>query len=162
CDRGVHHDRPGHRLDHAADRAQRRRHVVRPGRPASRGPRRRSPSRPGGAGPAGRARGPRGRRAAADARGPRMTALEGARAWVEAWKEGWERHDPGAVAARYAADCRFRCAPLRALEHGRAAALAYATRWFDEESRASFTFGEPIVGPAGRARAADWARPRAA
>jgi nuclear transport factor 2 (NTF2) superfamily protein len=80
-----------------------------------------------------------------------MTALEGARAWVEAWKEGWERHDPGAVAARYAPDCRFRSAPFRALEHGRAAALAYATRSFDEESRATFTFGEPIVGPDGRA-----------
>src|SRR4029079_15456492 len=128
CDRGVHHDRPGHRLDHAADRAQRRRHLVRPGRPASGGPRRRSPGRPG----------------AADARGPRMTALEGARAWVEAWKEGWERHDPGAVAARYAPDCRFRSAPFRALEHGRAAALAYATRSFEEEVRATVTLGAQI------------------
>ena len=91
-----------------------------------------------------------------------MTPLEGARAWVAAWQDGWTRHDPNVIAARYAPDCRFRSQPFRDLEHGRAAAQAYATHSFDEESRASFTFGEPIVGPDGRAaveyRAVIWPR----
>jgi hypothetical protein len=84
-----------------------------------------------------------------------MTGLDaieqGARAWVDAWKDGWARHDPEVIAARYAPDCRFRSEPFRALEHGRAAALAYATRSFAEERGARFTFGEPIVGGDGRA-----------
>jgi len=79
------------------------------------------------------------------------TTLDGARAWIEAWKDGWAHHDPAVVAARYAPDCRFRSWPFRDLEHGRAAPLAYATRSFDEESRASVTFGEPIIGADGRA-----------
>lgn len=91
-----------------------------------------------------------------------MTPLEGARAWVAAWKDGWARHDPHVIAARYTEDCRFRSEPFRELEHGRAAALAYATHSFDEESRATFTFGEPIVGADGRAaveyRAVIWPR----
>lgn len=80
-----------------------------------------------------------------------MTTLEGAQAWVEAWKDGWARHDPETIAVRYALDCRFRSEPFRDPEHGRAAALAYATRSFAEERSARFTFGEPIVGPDGRA-----------
>ena len=80
-----------------------------------------------------------------------MTNEQGARAWVEAWKDGWARHDPDAVAARYAEVCRFRSAPFRPLEQGRAAAPAYAARSFQEESRATFTFGEPMVGADGRA-----------
>ena len=79
------------------------------------------------------------------------TTLDGARAWIEAWKNGWARHDPDLIAARYAPDCRFRSQPFRDLEHGRGAARAYASRSFDEESRASFTFGEPIIGADGRA-----------
>jgi hypothetical protein len=80
-----------------------------------------------------------------------VTPLAGTLAWVEAWKDGWARHDPDVIAARYAEDCRFRSEPFRDLEHGRGATLAYATHSFDEESRASFTFGEPIVAPDGRA-----------
>lgn len=80
-----------------------------------------------------------------------MTPLEGARAWVAAWSDGWTHHDPDVIAARYAEDCRFRSQPFRALEHGRAAAHAYATRSFTEEDSARFTFGEPIVGSDGRA-----------
>jgi hypothetical protein len=80
-----------------------------------------------------------------------MTPLEGARAWVEAWKDGWARHDAGVIAARYAVDCRFRSEPFRSLEHGRAAPLAYASRSFEEEESATFTFGEPVVGADGRA-----------
>ncbi len=79
------------------------------------------------------------------------TTEQGARAWVEAWRDGWARHDPAVIAARYAPECRFRSQPFRDLEHGRGAALAYATRSFDEESRATFTFGEPIIGADGRA-----------
>jgi nuclear transport factor 2 (NTF2) superfamily protein len=80
-----------------------------------------------------------------------MDAERGAQAWMQAWKDGWARHDPEVIAARYAPDCRFRSQPFRGLEHGRAAVLAYATRSFGEESSADFTFGEPIVGPDGRA-----------
>lgn len=80
-----------------------------------------------------------------------MTPLEGAQAWVEAWKDGWARHDSEVIAARYAPDCRFRSQPFRTLEHRRGAVLAYAADSFDEEARAAFTFGEPIVGADGRA-----------
>ena len=80
-----------------------------------------------------------------------MTPFEGAWAWIEAWKAGWAGHDPAVIAARYAEDCRFRSQPFRTLEHGRGAALEYATQSFAEESRATFTFGEPIVGADGRA-----------
>jgi hypothetical protein len=80
-----------------------------------------------------------------------VTPLEAARAWVEAWKDGWARHDPEVIAARYAPDCRFRSAPFRPLEQGRAAPLAYATRSFGDERSARFTFDDPIVGPDGRA-----------
>jgi hypothetical protein len=80
-----------------------------------------------------------------------VTPLKGARAWVAAWKDGWARHDPDVIAARYAPDCRFRSEPFRPLEHGRQAPLDYATLSFTEESRATFTFGEPIVGADGRA-----------
>ena len=79
------------------------------------------------------------------------TTRDGAQAWVAAWKDGWARHDPEVIAARYAAGCRFRSEPFRDLEHGRAAPLAYATHSFEEESRATFTFGEPIIGDDGRA-----------
>ena len=80
-----------------------------------------------------------------------MSPVEGARAWVAAWKDGWARHDPDTVASRYAEDCRFRSQPFRDLERGRTAARAYAAHSFEEESRATFTFGEPIVGADGRA-----------
>ena len=80
-----------------------------------------------------------------------MTPLDGARAWVAAWSDGWARHDAEAVAAGYARDCRFRSHPFRDLEHGQAAALAYASRSFEEERSARFSFGEPIVAPDGRA-----------
>jgi hypothetical protein len=80
-----------------------------------------------------------------------VTPLEGARAWIAAWSDGWARHDPGVISSRYAPDCAFRSEPFRELEHGRAAAHAYATHSFDEEQSARFFFGEPIVAPDGRA-----------
>jgi len=80
-----------------------------------------------------------------------VTTEQGVRAWVEAWKDGWARHDPAVIAARYAEDCRFRSEPFRPLEHGRSAPLEYATRSFEEERSARFTFGDPIVGTDGRA-----------
>jgi ketosteroid isomerase-like protein len=80
-----------------------------------------------------------------------MTADAGVRAWIAAWQDGWRRHDPAVIAARYAEDCRFRSEPFRRLEHGRAAPLAYAAKSFDEERSATYTFGEPIVADNGRA-----------
>jgi nuclear transport factor 2 (NTF2) superfamily protein len=80
-----------------------------------------------------------------------MTPLDGVLAWVEAWRDGWARHDPEVIAARYASDCRFRSQPFRRLERGREAVLAYANQSFGEERSARFTFAEPIVGADERA-----------
>ena len=80
-----------------------------------------------------------------------MTAIDGARAWIEAWQDGWARHDAERIAARYAETCRFRSEAFRPLEHGRRAPLGYATKSFAEERAARFTFGEPIVASDGRA-----------
>jgi hypothetical protein len=80
-----------------------------------------------------------------------MGAEEAARAWVEAWTEGWDRHDPDVIARRYAPDCRFRSLPFRAEGRGPGAVLAYTTEAFADEGSARFAFGQPIVAPDGRA-----------
>jgi len=76
---------------------------------------------------------------------------DAAAAWVEAWSDGWARHDPGAIAARYAPDSVFRSLPFRAAGRGRRAVLDYAALSFAEERTARFAFGDPVVGPNGRA-----------
>jgi SnoaL-like domain len=80
-----------------------------------------------------------------------MTAEPGARAWVEAWTDGWRRHDPAVIAARYAPGARFRSLPFRAEGRGPEAVIAYTSEAFREERTARFAFGEPIVAPDGRA-----------
>ena len=80
-----------------------------------------------------------------------MTALEGARAWVIAWSDGWARHDAEAIAARYAPDCTFRSHPFRPVVEGRDRAGAWVREAFAEERSARFVFGDPIVSPDGRA-----------
>lgn len=80
-----------------------------------------------------------------------MTTAEAVAAWVDAWSEGWARHDPTTVASRYALDCVFRSQPFRAPGRGRQAAFDYARQSFGEEQSARFAFGPPLVAANGRA-----------
>jgi nuclear transport factor 2 (NTF2) superfamily protein len=80
-----------------------------------------------------------------------MTTAEAAAAWVDAWSEGWARHDPDVIAVRYASDCVFRSLPFRAAGRGRQAPLDYARQSFEEEQSARFAFGAPVVSANGRA-----------
>jgi nuclear transport factor 2 (NTF2) superfamily protein len=80
-----------------------------------------------------------------------MNTADAASAWVAAWSDGWARHDPAVIAARYAPDCVFRSQPFRAAGVGREAALEYARQSFEEERSARFAFGPPLVATNGRA-----------
>jgi ketosteroid isomerase-like protein len=80
-----------------------------------------------------------------------VTPLEGARAWVEAWKDGWARHDVEAIAARYTPDCTFRSHPFRPVAQGRDGAASWVREAFAAERSARFAFGDPIVSPDSRA-----------
>jgi ketosteroid isomerase-like protein len=80
-----------------------------------------------------------------------VTPLEGVLAWVEAWEDGWARHDAEAIAARYAPDCTFRSHPFRPVAQGRDGAGAWVREAFAAERSARFAFGDPIVSPEGRA-----------
>jgi ketosteroid isomerase-like protein len=80
-----------------------------------------------------------------------VTALEGARAWVAAWSDGWARHDAEAITARYAPDCTFRSHPFRPVAQGRDGAGDWVREAFVDERSARFVFGDPIVSPDGRA-----------
>lgn len=79
-----------------------------------------------------------------------MNTAEAASAWVDAWSDGWARHDPGVIAERYAHDCVFRSQPFRAAGRGRQAAFEYAAQSFAEERSARFAFGGPVVAANGR------------
>jgi nuclear transport factor 2 (NTF2) superfamily protein len=80
-----------------------------------------------------------------------MNTADAASAWVDGWSDGWARHDPEVIAARYARDCVFRSLPFRAAGRGRQAPLDYARQSFAEEQSARFAFGAPVVGSNGRA-----------
>lgn len=80
-----------------------------------------------------------------------MSPAEAARAWVEAWSDGWRNHQPEVVAGRYAADCEFMSHPFRELRRGREGAAAYVEQTFAQEKAARFTFAEPVVASDGRA-----------
>lgn len=74
-----------------------------------------------------------------------------ARAWVDAWSEGWAAHDPDLIASRYAEDCEFRSHPFREPLIGREGARRYAEQAFAEERSAVSSFADPIVAADGRA-----------
>jgi ketosteroid isomerase-like protein len=74
-----------------------------------------------------------------------------ARAWVEAWTQGWADHDMDVIAQRYALDCTFRSHPFRPAANGRDGAVAWVRQAFADERSARFTFGDPIVSGDGRA-----------
>ena len=80
-----------------------------------------------------------------------MNAMDAASAWVDAWSDGWARHDPAVIAARYAPDCVFRSHPFRAPGRGGQAAFDYAAQSFAEEQSARFAFGAPVVSANNRA-----------
>ncbi len=46
--------------------------------------------------------------------------MDAARAWVDAWEQGWRTHDPKRIAARYADGASFRSHPFREPEDARA------------------------------------------
>jgi len=67
--------------------------------------------------------------------------MDAARAWVEAWEQGWRTHDVEAIAGRYADGAVFRSHPFREPEDAR----AYVERVFaEEEAEPEVWFGEPI------------------
>jgi ketosteroid isomerase-like protein len=76
---------------------------------------------------------------------------EAARAWVAAWERGWAAHDPDVIAARYVEGCVFVSHPFREPLRGPEGARGYAQEAFAEERSSRASFGEPIVGPDGRA-----------
>lgn len=80
-----------------------------------------------------------------------MNTAEAASAWVDAWSDGWARHDAAVIAARYAPDCVFRSQPFRDAGRGRQAAFDYAAQSFGQERSARFAFGAPLVAANGRA-----------
>jgi nuclear transport factor 2 (NTF2) superfamily protein len=80
-----------------------------------------------------------------------MNSLEAAGAWVDAWSDGWARHDPAVIAARYGPDCVFRSHPFRDAGRGRQAAFDFAEGAFKQERSARFAFGAPVVSATGRA-----------
>jgi nuclear transport factor 2 (NTF2) superfamily protein len=80
-----------------------------------------------------------------------MEPNDAARAWVDAWMQGWLGHDADVIASRYAESCEFRSHPFREAVRGRERARSYALQAFAEERGAEPTFGEPIVDPDGRA-----------
>ena len=68
--------------------------------------------------------------------------MDAARAWVEAWEQGWRTHDVDPIAARYAEGAVFRSHPFREPEDAR----AYVERVLaEEEAEPEVWFGEPIV-----------------
>jgi uncharacterized protein (TIGR02246 family) len=80
-----------------------------------------------------------------------MDADAAARAWVNAWSEGWAKHDADVIAARYAEDCEFLSHPFRESLFGRDGAKSYAEQAFAEERSAVSSFADPIVAADGRA-----------
>jgi nuclear transport factor 2 (NTF2) superfamily protein len=66
---------------------------------------------------------------------------EAARAWVEAWEEGWPAQDLEMIAARYRPDAPYRSLPFRDVTTAR----EYVMQAFGEEELVRCWFGEPIV-----------------
>jgi hypothetical protein len=64
-----------------------------------------------------------------------------ARAWVEAWEQGWPAEDVDRIASRYRPDAPYHSQPFRDVLTAR----EYITRAFGEEKLVRCWFGEPIV-----------------
>jgi nuclear transport factor 2 (NTF2) superfamily protein len=75
-----------------------------------------------------------------------------ARAWIEAWEEGWPMKDVDRIASRYQPNAPYRSHPFRAV----ATAREYVAEAFGEEDLVRCWFGRPIV-EADRAAVEYWA-----
>ena len=70
-----------------------------------------------------------------------MDAHAAARAWVEAWEEGWPTEDVERIASRYRPDAPYRSDPFRDVTTAR----EYVTEAFGDEELVRCWFGEPVV-----------------
>jgi predicted SnoaL-like aldol condensation-catalyzing enzyme len=66
---------------------------------------------------------------------------DAARAWIEAWEEGWPAQDVDRIASRYRPHAPYRSHPFRDVSTAR----EYVTRAFEEEELIRCWFGEPIA-----------------
>jgi nuclear transport factor 2 (NTF2) superfamily protein len=64
-----------------------------------------------------------------------------ARAWIEAWEEGWPATDVERIASRYQSDAPYRSHPFRDVSTAR----DYVAQAFLDEELVRCWFGEPIV-----------------
>jgi SnoaL-like domain len=64
-----------------------------------------------------------------------------ARAWIDAWEEGWPAEDVDVVAARYRPEAPYRSHPFREPSTAR----DYVAKAFTEETLVRCWFGEPVV-----------------
>jgi nuclear transport factor 2 (NTF2) superfamily protein len=80
-----------------------------------------------------------------------VVTREAARAWIEAWEEGWPTEDAERIVSRYRPDAPYRSHPFRDLSTPR----EYVTKAFGEEKLVRCWFGEPIVED-GRAAVEYW------
>jgi nuclear transport factor 2 (NTF2) superfamily protein len=66
---------------------------------------------------------------------------DAARAWIEAWEEGWPAIDVDRIGSRYQPNAPYRSHPFRDASTAR----EYVTKAFTEEELVRCWFGEPIV-----------------
>jgi nuclear transport factor 2 (NTF2) superfamily protein len=70
-----------------------------------------------------------------------METHAAARAWVQAWEQGWPAEDVDVIAARYQPDAPYRSHPFREPTTAR----EYVSQAFTEEKLVRCWFGEPVV-----------------
>ena len=70
-----------------------------------------------------------------------MDTHAAARAWIEAWEEGWPQKDVERIASRYQRDAPYRSHPFRDVSTAR----EYVTQAFSEEELVRNWFGRPVV-----------------
>lgn len=74
-----------------------------------------------------------------------MTAVDAARRWADAWREGWEALDPEPILARYAPNALLSTEPFREPYRGVDGVREYVTHALGEEEDPRVWMSEPIV-----------------